>query len=152
MNIGGCKVATRKIITIENDILRKRSKEVTKFDENLWDLLDDMKETLEKSGGVGLASVQVGVLKRACVINVNNCYLEVINPRIVKTSGSQTGPEGCLSIPGKQSKVCRPNKITVEFVDRYNFPMSITTTDFMARAFCHEYDHLDGILYIDHTK
>ena len=73
MNIGGCKVATRKIITIENDILRKRSKEVTKFDENLWDLLDDMKETLEKSGGVGLASVQVGVLKRAFRINVNNC-------------------------------------------------------------------------------
>lgn len=145
-------MATRKIVTIENEILRKKSKEVTRFDESLWELLDDMKETLEKSGGVGLASVQVGVLKRAFVISVNNCYLEVINPRIVKSSGSQTGLEGCLSIPGKQAKVTRPNKVTVEFVDRFNFPMTITTTDFMARAFCHEYDHLDGILYIDHIK
>lgn len=145
-------MATRKIVTVENEILRKKSKEITRFDESLWELLDDMKETLEKSGGVGLASVQVGVLKRAFVINVNNCYLEVINPRIVKSSGSQTGLEGCLSIPGKQAKVTRPNKVTVEFVDRFNFPMTITTTDFMARAFCHEYDHLDGILYIDHIK
>lgn len=145
-------MATRKIVTVENEILRKKSKEITRFDESLWELLDDMKETLEKSGGVGLASVQVGVLKRAFVINVNNCYLEVINPKIVKSSGSQTGLEGCLSIPGKQAKVTRPNKVTVEFVDRFNFPMTITTTDFMARAFCHEYDHLDGILYIDHIK
>lgn len=145
-------MATRKIITVENEILRKKSKEITRFDENLWELLDDMKETLEKSGGVGLACVQVGVLKRAFVINVNNCYLEVINPKIIKTSGSQTGMEGCLSIPGRQSKVTRPNKVTVEFVDRFNFPMTITTTDFMARAFCHENDHLDGVLYIDYLK
>ena len=145
-------MAKRNILKDTEPLLRKKSRTVEQIDERVITLLDDMKETLEKSGGVGLASVQVGVLKRAFVINVNNCYLEVINPRIVKTSGSQTGPEGCLSIPGKQSKVCRPNKITVEFVDRYNFPMSITTTDFMARAFCHEYDHLDGILYIDHTK
>ena len=145
-------MATRKIVTIENEILRKKSKEVTRFDESLWELLDDMKETLEKSGGVGLASVQVGVLKRAFVISVNNCYFEVINPKIVKMSGSQTGLEGCLSIPGKQAKVTRPNKVTIEFVDRFNFPMTITTTDFMARAFCHEYDHLDGVLYIDHIK
>lgn len=145
-------MALRKIITLENEILRKVSKPVTRFDENLWDLLDDMKETLIKSTGVGLAAPQVAVLKRVFVLMVNNSYIEVINPKIVKTSGTQKGPEGCLSIPNKQSNITRPNKVTVDFFDRYGNPMSLTAVDFMARAICHEYDHLDGILYIDHIE
>lgn len=145
-------MAIRKIITEENEILRKTSKLVTKFDESLWDLLDDMKETLIKSTGVGLAAPQVAVLKRVFVLMVNNSYIEVINPKIVKTSGTQKGPEGCLSIPNKQHNVVRPNKITIDFFDRYGNPMSLTAVDFMARAICHENDHLDGILYIDHVN
>ena len=113
-------MALRKIITQENDILRKVSKPVTRFDESLWDLLDDMKETLIKSTGVGLAAPQVAVLKRVFLLMVNESYIEVINPKITKTSGVQTGPEGCLSIPGKQSNVTRPNKVTVDFYDRYH--------------------------------
>ena len=145
-------MALRKIITIENDILRKVSKPVTRFDESLWDLLDDMKETLIKSTGVGLAAPQVAVLKRVFVLMVNESYIEVVNPKIVKASGSQSGPEGCLSIPGKQCSVTRPNKVTVDFFDRYGNPMSLTAVDFMARAICHENDHLDGVLYVDHVK
>ena len=145
-------MALRKIITQENDILRKVSKPVTRFDESLWDLLDDMKETLIKSTGVGLAAPQVAVLKRVFLLMVNESYIEVINPKITKVSGTQTGPEGCVSIPGKQCNVTRPNKVTVDFYDRYGNPMSLTAVDFMARAICHENDHLDGILYVDHVK
>ena len=145
-------MALRKIITLENEILRKTSKQVVKFDESLWNLLDDMKETLIKSTGVGLAAPQVAVLKRVFVLMVNNSYIEVVNPKIVKTSGTQKGPEGCLSIPNKQNNVIRPNKVTIDFFDRYGNPMSLTAVDFMARAICHEYDHLDGILYIDHVR
>jgi len=142
-------MATRKIITVENEILRKISKPVTKFDQSLWDLLDDMKETLIKANGAGLAAPQVSVLKRVFVIIVNNNYIEFVNPKITKTSGTQTGREGCLSIPNQYHKVTRPNKVTIEFFDRYGYPMTLTATDFMARALCHENDHLDGILYID---
>ena len=145
-------MALRKIITQENDILRKVSKPVTRFDESLWDLLDDMKETLIKSTGVGLAAPQIAVLKRIFVIMVNETYFEAINPKITKVSGTQMGPEGCLSIPGKQSNVVRPSKVTVEFYDRYGNPMVLTAVDFMARAICHETDHLDGILYVDHVN
>ncbi len=145
-------MALRKIITLENETLRKVSKPVKFFDESLWELLDDMKETLIKSTGVGLAAVQVAVLKRVFVISVNNTYFEVINPTITNKEGTQRGPEGCLSIPGKQCSVTRPNKVTVEFFDRFGNPITLTATEFMARAICHEYDHLDGILYIDHTK
>lgn len=145
-------MAIRKIITEENEILRKTSKLVTRFDENLWELLDDMKETLIKANGAGLAAPQVAVLKRVFVVMVNNSYLEFVNPKIVKTSGTQSGQEGCLSIPNKQYKVIRPQKVTVEFYDRYGNPMTLTAVDFMARAICHENDHLDGILYVDRVE
>lgn len=145
-------MAIRKIVTIENDILRKVSKPITKYDESLGQLLDDMKDTLIKSTGVGLACVQIGVLKRAFVLYVNNNYIEVINPKIVFEGGTQIGQEGCLSIPGKQCEVIRPNKVTINFFDRLGNPLSLTASDFMARAICHEYDHLDGILYVDHIK
>lgn len=145
-------MAIRKIVTQEDDILRKVSKPVTAFNDSLDELLNDMKETLEKSGGVGLSAVQVGVLKRVFVISLNNCYFEVINPKITKTSGSQCGQEGCLSIPGRFEDITRPKSVTVEFVDRYGNKMSLSATDFMARAICHENDHLNGILYIDYLK
>ena len=145
-------MALRKIITQENEILRKKSKVVTKFDESLWDLLDDMKETLIKAQGAGLAAPQVAVLKRAFIIMVNNDYIEFINPTITKVSGVQTGQEGCLSIPKRYETVTRPQKVTVEFFDRYGNKMILTAVDFMARAICHENDHLDGVLYVDHVK
>lgn len=145
-------MALRKIITQENEILRKKSKVVTKFDESLWDLLDDMKETLIKAQGAGLAAPQVAVLKRAFIVMVNNDYIEFINPTITKVSGVQTGQEGCLSIPKRYEQVTRPQKVTVEFFDRYGNKMILTAVDFMARAICHENDHLDGVLYVDHVK
>lgn len=145
-------MAIRQIITEGDDILRKVSKPVTSFDDKLYELLDDMKDTLEKSGGVGLSAVQVGVLKRVFVISLNNCYFEVINPKIVKSSGSQCGQEGCLSIPNRFEDITRPKFVTVDFVDRFGNKMSLSATDFMARAICHENDHLNGILYIDYLK
>jgi len=145
-------MSTLKILTFENEILHKVCKPVVHFDENLWDLLDDMKETLLFNKGVGLAAPQVGVLKRAFVINVNSCFFEVLNPKILKISGSQCGQEGCLSIPGKYADVTRPNFVTVEFVDRFGKRMTLCATEFMARAILHENDHLNGILYTDLLK
>lgn len=145
-------MSTLKILTYENELLHKVCKPVIKFDDNLWNLLDDMKETLLTSGGVGLAAPQVGVLKRVFIVNVNNSFFEVINPKILKTSGSQCGQEGCLSVPGKYANVTRPNFVMVEFVDRLGYKMTLSATDFMARAILHENDHLNGILYIDLLK
>ena len=145
-------MATRKIITEGDEILRKVCKPVVNFDENLHQLLDDMKETLERSTGVGLAAPQVGVLKRVFVILLNNCYFEVVNPKIVKTVGTQCGQEGCLSVPGRFDNVTRPKTVTIEFYDRFGNKMAVTASDFMARAFCHENDHLNGILFIDYAK
>ena len=145
-------MALRKILTQENEILHKTSKPVVKFDDSLHELLDDMKETLEKSGGVGLAAPQVGVLKRVFVIMLNNCYFEVVNPKILKTSGTQFGEEGCLSVPGRYEKISRPNQVTIEFYDRFGNKMTLSATEFMARALCHENDHLNGILFIEYLN
>jgi peptide deformylase len=145
-------MSTLKILTAENEILHKTCKPVTRFDEDLWTLLDDMKATLSSAKGVGLAGPQVGVLKRVFVIDVNGCVFEVVNPRIVKTSGTQCGPEGCLSIPGKFAEVTRPKFATVEFFDRYNNKMTLSGSDLLARALLHENDHLNGILYTDLLK
>ena len=145
-------MALRKILTQENEILHKTAKPVVNFDENLHELLDDMKETLEKSGGVGLAAPQVGVLKRVFVIMLNNCYFEVVNPKIVKTCGTQIGEEGCLSVPGRYEKISRPKQVTIEFFDRFGNKMVLTAVDFMARALCHENDHLNGILFTEYLN
>ena len=142
-------MATLNIITQENPILRKVSKEVKVFDENLWNLLDDMKETLIKAKGAGIACPQVAVLKRAFIVMAQEDYIEFVNPKITKICGSQTGQEGCLSIPNRFEQVTRPNKVTIEFQDRYGNPLSLTATGFMARAICHENDHLNGVLYVD---
>lgn len=142
-------MAIRNIIQVGDPTLRKRSFEVTDFGEKTAQLLDDMKETLKKAEGVGLAAPQVGVLRRVFIVSVDDEYYECINPTIVKASGKQTGDEGCLSVKGKYGTVERPKKITVEAYDRHGKKFKVTVQDFVARAFCHEYDHLDGVLYID---
>ncbi len=142
-------MAVRNIVQIGDQTLRKKSFEVTDFGEKTHQLLDDMNETLIKANGAGLAAPQVGVLRRIFVVSVDNAYFECINPVMVKQSGSQTGEEGCLSVKGKYGTVTRPNKVTVTAYDRNGKKFTVNAEGFLARAFCHEYDHLDGILYVD---
>ena len=129
--------------------LRIKSFEVTDFGPKTAQLLDDMKETLIKANGAGLAAPQVGVLRRVFIVNAEDKYFECINPVIVKTSGKQTGEEGCLSVKCKYGVVERPMKVTVRAFDRNGKPFEVKAEGFLARAFCHENDHLDGILYVD---
>jgi len=144
-------MAIRKLIVDSDAMIRKISKPVTVFDENLWQLLDDMKETLKKENGAGLAAVQVGVLKRLFIVDVNNLYLECVNPEIVSFSGSQEQEEGCLSVSSCTGIVKRPNLITVKAYDRFCNEFTISGTDYLAIALSHENDHLDGILFTDKT-
>lgn len=142
-------MAIRNIIQVGNEILRKKSKEVKEFDEKLWELLDDMRETMVKNDGCGLAGVQVGVLRRVVVLDVNHMKLELVNPVIIDAIGEQIEKEGCLSVKGESGYVKRPTEVTVKANDRYGNEFIITGVDLLARALCHEIDHLDGILYID---
>ena len=139
----------RKIITIGDETLRKISKPMPKFDLRLWLLLRDMADTMYKAEGVGLAAPQVGILRRVVVIDVGKGLIELINPEIIATEGEQAGPEGCLSVPGRQGHVVRPNKVTVRAQDRKGKTFEITGEGLLARALCHEIDHLDGIVYVD---
>ena len=145
-------MAIRNIIQVGDETLRKRSFEVTDFGEKTHQLLDDMKQTLAKADGVGLAAPQVGVLRRIFIISYKEHYFECINPVFLEKSGSQVGEEGCLSVKGKYGTVERPMKVKVKAQDRFGNEFVVTATGFLARAFCHEYDHLDGILYIDKAK
>ena len=140
-------MAIREIRKEGDDILAKRCKEVTAFDKKLHILLDDMYDTMTKCEGVGLAAPQVGILKRAVVINVGDGRIELINPSIVEESGSQTGQEGCLSVPGVFGIVERPNKVTVRAQDRNGRWFKLTGEELLARAMCHEIEHLDGHLF-----
>lgn len=142
-------MALRDIVKDGNSVLRKKSREVEVFDEKLGKLLDDMHETMIAADGCGLAAPQVGLLKRVAVVEVDGDYFEFVNPVIISQSGSQQGPEGCLSVPGRSEEVIRPYKITVIFQDRKGNKLKGTFEDFLARACCHEFDHLDGILYYD---
>lgn len=142
-------MAIRNIIQIGDPTLRKKSFEVTDFGEKTHVLLDDMRQTLIKADGAGLAAPQVGVLRRIFIVSAENKYYECINPVIVKQSGKQIGDEGCLSVSGKFGSVERPMKVIVKAFDRYGNPFTVKAEGFLARAFCHEYDHLDGILYVD---
>ncbi len=142
-------MAIRNVVQIGDEILRKKSKPVREFDEKLWDLLDDMKETMIKNNGCGLAAVQVGVLRRAIVIDVNHMRLELINPEIVESYGEQIEKEGCLSVKNEYAYVKRPEEVTVKALDRYGNEFMISGVDLLARAFCHEIDHLEGILFTD---
>ena len=141
-------MAIRQIVTDE-EFLRKICKPVEKFDEKLWILLDDMAETMYAANGVGLAAIQVGVLRRVVVIDTDDELIELINPEIIKTSGSQTGQEGCLSFPGQYGEVTRPNVVTVRAHDRYGKQFKLKGEELLARAFCHEIDHLDGKVFVD---
>ncbi len=142
-------MALRIIKTEEDPILRKTSRPVTEFNDRLFTLLDDMKETMYKADGVGLAAVQVGVLRRAVVIDCGDGFLELINPEIIKSSGRQKETEGCLSLPGKSGITLRPSKVKVKAQDRNGEWHEYTGEDLKARCFCHEIDHLDGILFTD---
>ena len=142
-------MAIRNIVQLGDPTLRKKCFEVTDFGTKTHELLDDMRDTLFKANGAGIAAPQVGVLRRVFIVNADNKYYECINPTIVKQSGSQIGEEGCLSIRGKYGTVERPNKVTVKAFDRYGKPFTVNAEGFLARAFCHENDHLDGIIYVD---
>lgn len=139
----------REIIKEGDEVLRKKCHRVEKFDEKLHALLDDMYETMQEANGVGLAAPQVGILRRIAVVDVGDGKIELVNPEIIKESGEQTGDEGCLSFPGKWGEVTRPMKVTVKAQDRYGKEFKIKGTELLARAFCHEIDHLDGVVFID---
>ena len=142
-------MAIRNIVQVGDPTLRKKCFEVTDVGEKTHVLLDDMKQTLLKVDGAGLAAPQVGVLRRIFIVNAEGQYFECINPVVVEKNGKQVGTVGCLSVKGKYGEVERPMNVTVKALDRYGKPFTVKASGFLARAFCHENDHLDGILYID---
>ena len=139
----------RKILTVDESALHKTCREVTSFDWKLHKLLKDMRETLEEAGGVGLAAPQVGILRRVVVVDNGEEILELVNPTLVETSGEQTGAEGCLSVPGKYGLVTRPSYAKVRAQDRDGNWFEAEGEGLTARCFCHELDHLDGIIYTE---
>ena len=139
----------RKILTDKEPALHKVCKPVTAFDQKLHKLLDDMAETLEEANGVGLAAPQVGILRRVVLVDTGEGILELINPTILETDGEQEGPEGCLSVPGKYGLVKRPYYAKVRAQDRNGNWYEAEGEELTARCFCHELDHLDGILYTE---
>ena len=148
-------MALRKIREIGEDILRKEAKEVTAFSDRIKELTKDMLETMYESGGVGLAAPQVGVLKRVVVIDITEDESEphiLINPKILEQTGEQFGWEGCLSVPGKSGRVRRPQYVKVEAYDTDGNRFELEGYDLMARALCHELDHLDGKLYVERVE
>ena len=142
-------MAIRNIRTEEDAILRKKSREVEKFDDRLFELLDDMAETMYAADGVGLAAVQVGVLRRVVVIDIGEGLMELINPEIIEVDGAQCDVEGCLSLPGKQAYTMRPMTVKVKAQNREGNWCMYKGSGLKAKAFCHEIDHLDGVLYVD---
>ena len=145
-------MALRKILTDKEPALHKVCKPVTAFDDKLHKLLDDMTETLIESGGVGLAAPQVGILRRVFLVDVGmeeNEIVEFINPEIIETDGEQVGPEGCLSVPGKYGLVKRPYYAKVRAQDRNGEWFEAEGEELIGRCFCHENDHLDGIVYTE---
>lgn len=144
-------MAIRNIRQEGDEILKKTSKEVEKIDEKLQVLIDDMIETMHKYNGVGLAAVQVGILKRVIVIDLydDKGPIVLINPEIVKTKGEQEVDEGCLSFPNKFAKVVRPLEVTAEYTDRNGKRMRVKAKELLAQAICHEVDHLNGVLFVE---
>ena len=143
-------MAKLKIVKVGDDTLRKVCRPVDKITPRILTLLDDMAETMRAADGVGLAAPQVGVLRRVVVVETEpGKLIELINPKIIAYSGTQEGTEGCLSVPGKYGTVTRPMHVTVRALNRKGETFDITGSELLARAFCHELDHLDGKLYID---
>lgn len=146
-------MAIRNIRIMGDPILEKVCKEVKEVTPRTQELIDDMLETMYDANGVGLAALQVGILKRIVVIDVTGeDPIVLINPRILETSGEQTGGEGCLSLPGKSGTVTRPNYVKVRAYDRNMKPFEMEGTELLARAFCHEIDHLDGHMYVEKVE
>ena len=139
----------RKIMTVKEPCLHKVCRPVEKFDKKLHKLLDDMKETLVDANGVGLAAPQVGILRRVVIVDTGEEMLELVNPELVETSGEQEGAEGCLCVPGKYGLVKRPNYAKVRAQDRDGNWFEAEGEELIARCFCHELDHLDGIVYTE---
>ena len=144
-------MAFRNIVREGDPVLRKVSRPVEQIDERLWTMLDDMAETLYRAEGAGLAAPQVGILRRVVVIDVGEGLIELVNPVIIKKSGRQEEVEGCLSCPGQSGITRRPKRVTVQAQDRHGNPITLSGEGLLARAFCHELDHLDGILFKDHA-
>ena len=145
-------MALRNIVKLGDDVLRKKCRAVTMIDPKTHQLLDDMAQTMHAANGVGLAAPQVGLLKRIVVIDVGDGVIELINPEIIATSGEQTDDEGCLSVPDKFLPVSRPNVVKVRALDRYGKSFTMEGEGLLARAFCHEIDHLDGKMFLDVYK
>ena len=139
----------REVVQIGNPVLRETCKSVTRFDKELFALLDDLKDTVQAEHGAGLAAPQIGVPVRVAVVDVEEGFFEFINPIFVWQKGEQVGAEGCLSIRGKMGTVRRPDKVKVLFQDRKGNKLSLVARGFFARAICHEFDHLDGVVYTD---
>ena len=143
-------MAKLKIVKVGDEILRKRCRPIEEITPKIHRLLDDMAETMHDAQGVGLAGPQVGIMRRIAVVEVEEGNLiELINPKIIAYAGEQEGNEGCLSVPGKYGTVKRPMHVTVRATNRHGEEFEITASEFLARALCHEIDHLDGKLYID---
>ena len=139
----------RRILTTEDPALHKVCRPVEKFDRRLHRLLDDMQQTLAEANGVGLAAPQVGILRRVVIVDTGEEILELVNPELLETSGEQEGAEGCLSVPGKYGLVKRPNYAKVRAQDRNGEWFEAEGEELIARCFCHELDHLDGIMYTE---
>ena len=140
-------MAIRNIVKDGDEILHKKCREVVKFDERLWTLLDDMAETMHDAEGVGLAGNQVGVLRKVVVIDIGDGVIELVNPKIIKAEGEQVTAEGCLSFPGEYGLTKRPMNVTVQAQDRNGNEFTIEGRELLAKAFCHELDHLEGIIF-----
>lgn len=145
-------MAIRSIVRVGDDILAKTCKPVVKFDERLAELIDDMAQTMYEARGVGLAASQVGVLRRVVTIDVGDGLIELVNPEIVKTSGTQRSVEGCLSCPNQWGYVTRPAKVKVKAQDRTGEWFEVTGKELLAVCLCHELDHLDGHIFIEKVE
>lgn len=140
-------MAIRNIVKEGDEVLAKKARPVTEFNERLHTLLDDMADTMYESGGVGLAGNQVGTLRRVVVIDIGEGLIELVNPEIIRAEGEQESVEGCLSCPGEYGITRRPQAVTVKAQDRFGEEFTIDGEDLLAKAFCHEIDHLEGIIY-----
>ena len=142
-------MAVMKILRLGDETLRKTSHPVTKIDRRTVGLLKDMAETMYAADGCGLAAPPVGILRRMVVIDVGDGLIELINPEIIESEGEEIGVEGCLSVPGRRGTVKRPTKVVVRALDKKGREIELTAEGFLARAVCHELDHLDGVVYVD---